>query len=142
MQALILSSLLLVGELRDLSWMTGSWASADSRAEETWSTAPTVMLGMFRLLDKDEIKFCELMTIQREGAEIFLRIRHFDKLLTPSETSPVVFVLRKATNKEAVFENLGDDPVRKIIYSLDGTTLKIKLDRIKDPPREFVFKKK
>src|SRR5215207_2128187 len=64
----------------DLAWFTGVWLGdrAGDHVEEHWSTpAGGAIMGMFRWLHAGQVRFYELMTLESDGAELILRIKHF-----------------------------------------------------------------
>lgn len=64
----------------DVAWIAGSWAARalGGRAEEVWAPPRNGnMMGMFRLLGDEGVRFFEILTISEEDGSIFLRLKHF-----------------------------------------------------------------
>lgn len=66
--------------LADVAWMVGSWAGTafGGEFEEVWN-APSAgsMVGMFKLIDDDEVQFYELMLMVEEKGSLSLKVKHF-----------------------------------------------------------------
>lgn len=76
--------------LADANWLVGSWAgdAFGGRFEEVWN-APSAgsMVGMFKLIEKGEVKFYELMLIVEEEGSLSLKVKHFTSEFTAWEDS-------------------------------------------------------
>ena len=68
-------------KLKQLEWMVGNWRShaLGGIAEEHWQKrSGESMLGSFKLIVDDKVKFYELMTITEETDTLILRIKHLN----------------------------------------------------------------
>jgi len=66
--------------LKDLSWLVGSWTgdAFGSTFEEVWNPASAgSMVGMWKLMNDDEVVFYELMLIVEEEGSLSLKVKHF-----------------------------------------------------------------
>jgi hypothetical protein len=145
MRALLIAAFLSGSAAADpldkMSWLAGRWLSADGAAEETWT--PLVgdgMAGHFRLVKNGSVVFYELLAIQREGAAVFMRMRHFDRQLAPSEKDAMVYRLASADDKQAVFTH-DTDKVRRIVYRVEDGGLRISLERSDGKSDDFRFRR-
>jgi hypothetical protein len=77
-----------VATLEDAGWLAGSWSGTafGSRFEEVWN-APSAdsMVGMFKLLDDDGVKFYELVLMTVEDNTLSLKVKHFNADFTSWE---------------------------------------------------------
>lgn len=67
-------------KLDRIAWLVGHWRgeALGGIVEEIWSPAMAgSMMGSFRLVVKNEVKFYELMTITEEQDDLLLKIKHF-----------------------------------------------------------------
>ncbi|MBC9797966.1 DUF6265 family protein [Sinomicrobium weinanense] len=67
--------------LADVSWISGHWKgeALGGIAEEIWSSPlGDSMMGSFKLVADNKVKFYELCTINQTGPTLLLRIKHFD----------------------------------------------------------------
>lgn len=132
--------------LAPLAWFSGTWVGgeAGTHIEESWSEplGPS-MVGSFRMLKGGAPQFYELMTIEREGEQTLLRLKHFGPKLVAweeQEEAPT-YRLIAATGSVALFENVGTDKVRRIRYERDGNSLVISLERDAKQPQQFRFQR-
>ena len=119
---LIVSTVALGGEptLDDLAWMAGSWAGKSERGvsmEEVW-TAPAggMMLGLHRDVFPDGKGFFEYLRVEAGPEGI-------DYLASPRGAEPTAFHLVQLEGTRAVFEKADHDWPKRIIYTLEGSTL-------------------
>jgi hypothetical protein len=65
----------------DLGWLEGRWIGrhGEDIVEEHWSApAAGAIMGMFRWLSGDKVRFYELLTIEPAGdGRLLMRIKHF-----------------------------------------------------------------
>jgi len=132
----------------DLSWLTGSWyAEKDGgRVEEQWATpAGNAMMGMFRWLQDDQIRFYEFMTIEQDEKGIVLRIKHFNPGLIGWEEKEVsvAFTLVRLDAGEAIFvKQDAPDPLWMVYRRIDENTMTVYFESEDEPPKpedEFHF---
>ncbi|MCY1082475.1 DUF6265 family protein [Archangium lansingense] len=117
-----------------LDWLSGRWhgKAGTTYFEETWS-APEgeSMIGMFRAMKNGTAGFHELMTLERDGDAVIMRLLHFGPKLTPQESDgrALEYALVETDGVgQAIFETPGEDQVRRIVYRLQqGHTLDISL---------------
>ena len=67
--------------LSDVSWLVGSWEGEafGNTFEEDWNPASAgPMVGMFKLIDGDEVSFYELMLLAEEEGSLNLKVKHFN----------------------------------------------------------------
>jgi hypothetical protein len=133
---------------KDFAWLAGDWRSTDQNGifEEHWSKLISHnMVGVSRLVNsKGQAIFFELMTIDNlKNWE--MRIRHFGPHLAVLKDDKDVLVYRliQHTSNQFIFENIGDDPVRYIIYqNIEGKTLWVSLKTKNNETKEkFEFTK-
>jgi Domain of unknown function (DUF6265) len=135
------------GEPREdsfLSRLPGRWVSDDGHAEEAWSPlSGDNLVGSFRLVKDGKAKFYELLVIQRETNGTVMRIRHFDRDLSPWEKEgPMAYRLVQSGEGTATFEN-SSDKVRRIVYEIEGARLLVRLERATgEKAAEFRFSRR
>ncbi len=133
------------GPLDGLRWLAGTWerATADTTADETWTTPQGAMiLGMFRLVEGGTTRFVELQTITAERKDIVLRILHASPELVPwqgeAAAGPLRYVALSVTPGEIVFGNT-EDKVKQIIYRLEAPgQLLVRLVKVVDGHSENI----
>ncbi len=120
--------------LSDLKWLAGAWRGngLGGHCEETWSEAAGgAMIGMFRLLQDDQVVFYEFMRIFEEDGAITLEIKHFTpKFVGWEEKSDAIrFPLLEAGDGFAVFDGLtmkrtddGGLAIAVVLDHKDGST--------------------
>ena len=67
--------------LDDVSWLVGSWVGEAFGAtfEEVWNPPSAgSMVGLFKLLDGDEVAFYELLLLVEEAGSLSLKVKHFN----------------------------------------------------------------
>ena len=97
--------------IEQLAWIAGNWEgeAMEGRFEETWNPPSAgTMVGMFKFVQEDEVKFYELQTIVTQGDSLVLRIKHFREDLVGWEEKDrsVEFPLVKISENEAYFSGL------------------------------------
>jgi hypothetical protein len=104
-----------ITSLAALTWIQGAWRgqTATVIVEERWSgLLGNSMMGMFRYIEGEQTRFFEMMTLEMEGEQAILRIKHFHPGLVGWEEKDeaVEYVLVSHTIGEAVFlrRNPGD----------------------------------
>lgn len=97
--------------LEDVSWLVGSWSGEafGNTFEEVWN-APSAasMVGMWKLLDGEQVVFYELMLLVEEEGSLSLKVKHFNADLTAWEDKEdyVRFRLVKISEHEVHFSGL------------------------------------
>jgi hypothetical protein len=97
--------------LKDVAWMAGSWEGEafGDKFEEVWNPPSSgTMVGMWKLLDGDGVKFYELMLIVEEENSLSLKVKHFSADFTAWEEKPdyVNFRLVKLESDAVHFSGL------------------------------------
>lgn len=117
----------------DPSWLVGQWRGGEGAVvyEERWEPARGgAMLGTFRYVQGDAVRFYELMTIG-PGADgvVTLRIKHFGPELTGWEASDahVGFRLASGGPDELVFVGVTEPATLR--YHRTGDQLSVTLDK-------------
>lgn len=67
--------------LDDVAWLVGSWSGPafGGTAEEVWNPPSAgSMVGMFKLMQSDEVSFYELLLIVEEEGTLNLKVKHFN----------------------------------------------------------------
>jgi hypothetical protein len=67
--------------LADASWLVGSWTGTafGQQFEEIWSEPSAgSMVGMFKLLDGEDVSFYELMLMTVDDGTLSLKVKHFN----------------------------------------------------------------
>jgi len=105
--------------IEEVNWITGHYQGEafGGFIEEKWTDARAgAMMGSFRMLKEDQVKFYELMTISEEDESLVLRIKHFDKDLKgweekeeSMETKLVEIKHQKAFFEGITFERTPND---------------------------------
>jgi len=91
--------------------------------------------------------FAEVMTITREGDQVLMRLRHFDrgiKAAWEEKSAPMIFALTKCEDHSAVFSGAENHAGERLTYTRSAASLTIVGDFIHDgsPLRlEFHLKK-
>ena len=74
--------------LADAHWMVGSWTGSafGKNFEEVWNEESAgSMVGMFKLLDEDQVAFYELLLMTVEEGTLSLKVKHFNEDFTAWE---------------------------------------------------------
>jgi hypothetical protein len=70
------------GTLEDVAWLAGSWTGTafGGPFEAVW-TPPSAgsMVGLFKLLDGDEVNFYEILTLKVDDGRLGIKVKHFTK---------------------------------------------------------------
>jgi len=107
--------------LADASWLVGSWTGTafGQQFEEVWN-APSAgsMIGLFKLLDEEEVAFYELLLMTIEDGTLSLKVKHFNPDFSAWEEKSdfVDFRLVAYTENELHFSGIsfykrGDDRI-------------------------------
>jgi hypothetical protein len=127
-------------DLDDLSWMIGHWSTdaLGGTVEEAWlPAAGNAMHGIFRLTVDGEMSFAEFIQITLEDDSILMRFRHFRPDYTTWEDPGLAMELRLDSVRDghAVFVAINDQTPDRIVYALDGDTLRVEVTGV--PPFRF-----
>jgi len=109
-----------------LEWMAGAWQGPGlgGAVEEHWSVpAGGSLIGMFRLVQREQTSFTQYMLIEEEASGgVVLRFQHFNPGYEPWEKEgPLTFELTGSSAGRAVFES--PDPKQvpaRLVYSSRG----------------------
>lgn len=74
--------------LEDVAWMVGSWSGTafGNTFEEVWNPSSAgSMVGMWKLIDGDQVVFYEIMLLVEEEGSLSLKVKHFNSDLTAWE---------------------------------------------------------
>lgn len=93
-----------------VSWITGAWEGEafGGAFEEIWAAPQgNSMMGMFKLWEKGQIAFYELLTISEENESLILRLKHFNSDLKGWEEKDISvdFPLVKIETNKVFFNN-------------------------------------
>jgi hypothetical protein len=116
--------------LADLHWMAGAWRddSAATQSEERWIVGPDdrLMGSSWSLHPGAGGGVVEAETIQANGADIVLRLRHFSGDLTlarEEKDAPMLFAAASCADRSIVFDGQGPRAGEHITYRRAGDTL-------------------
>lgn len=139
---LFTSAIIAQTGIEKLSWLQGKWTTEKwgGTVEEYWS-APSgnSIIGMFRFMVDDKLRFSEHFAITEVGGNLTLRLRHFDANFISWE--------EKDEYLEFTFVEMGDSSItfNGIRYELlDSGELKVNLELKrgdKTEIEEFIFSK-
>lgn len=130
------------GSIQDLGWISGYWTGSGlgGDCEELWLPAKdNGMVGTFRFIMNGELIFSEYMNMVEEDGKLSLKIKHFNRDLTPWEEKEdwTVFKFIKTEGQTAYFSG--------ITFHRTGDELKIRMamtDKGVKSIEEFRFKRK
>lgn len=130
-----------------LAWMEGDWLGryGEDVVEEVWGgVRGGIMIGMFRWLRDDEVRFFEFTTIGVEAGEVVLRIKHMNVGLASWEEQDksTEFVLVQLQGQEAVFLERNKPNPPWMIYRREPDRLITYFQRDEETPPEddqFVY---
>jgi hypothetical protein len=108
--------------LDQLAFMTGSWTMKTRTGfmEEHWtSPAGGSLVGMMRQVANGKTVMRELETVEETPEGILLRVKHFDAKMEEIVSKTLVRKLASVKHGEAVFEGVGPEAGRKIVYRLE-----------------------
>ena len=118
----------------DVEWLVGSWAGPafDGTAEEVWN-APSAgsMVGLFKLIQDDEVAFYELLLLVEEEGTLSLKVKHFNADFSAWEdkTDYIDFRFVKAEPDAVHFSGLsfyriGPDEIHVYLALQSGDTVR------------------
>lgn len=111
-------------ELTRLDWLVGDWIGhyGDDHVEEHWSgISGGVMMGMFRWVRGEAVRFYEFIVLERDGAHIVMRWKHFGADLVGWEEKDGFedFVLVEVDERRARFQDRQSSEPTWLIYTLE-----------------------
>lgn len=97
--------------IQDLTWMVGYWKGTGlgGECDELWlPPVDNSMVGTFRFFMEDRLVFSEYMHIIEEDGQISLKLKHFNRDLSPWEEkeSWTIFPFIKSEGQTAYFKGL------------------------------------
>jgi hypothetical protein len=109
----------------DLGWLSGNWRGqlADNIIEEVWSGPEAgTLVGMFRWIQGDRVRFYELLVVESGERGLVLRIKHFNPGLKGWEEKDeaVNFDLVALAGQEATFLRQGGEEPLWMVYRREG----------------------
>jgi hypothetical protein len=109
--------------LQVISWLEGKWVKAygDKLREEHWSFMGGSFLGMCREISNSDSSVIQIMTIEQEGDETVMKIRHFSKGLKVAfeeKDKTAIFKLKEYDKKNALFVGIGENEGESFAYKL------------------------
>jgi hypothetical protein len=124
-----------------LKWMAGTWKSGDEKRgfTELWVANENGLTGSYREVMNGQAGFFELSNIAREGDELVLSMRMFDRSLKDAKKTaagPLRFVLDQLDGQKAVFVGDGTNKGSLTYELLNPHHLRITLDRADGAPVE------
>jgi len=104
--------------LNVLSWLEGHWRGKafDGIGEEIWGPVlGSSMMGVFKLVVDDRVKFYEILTISEENNSLIMRIKHFESDLKGWEEKDdsIKFGLLKLSDSKVHFDGLTFERISK-----------------------------
>jgi hypothetical protein len=116
--------------VEDLSWMAGVWRNATGaeQTEERWVMAPGGrLMGSSWTLHADSPRgVIESNSIQLDGAQVAMRLRHFSADLVHAredKDAPMLFTAARCAAQSAVFDGQGPQAGEHITYRRAGDRL-------------------
>jgi hypothetical protein len=115
----------LPAPISELSWLAGQWTGTygGDTIEEHWSEPGAgAMMGMFRWIREEQVRFYELMTLEPEGEGIVLRIKHFAPGLVGLEAQDAAVTLDLVDESihVAIFHKRSATEQKWLIYRYEG----------------------
>lgn len=97
--------------IENVSWIAGHWKGEmfGGVGEEVWSKPfGGTMMGMYKLVSSDTVKFYELMILVEESNSLILKLKHFNSNLSGWEDQDefVSFPLVKINENEVFFDGI------------------------------------
>lgn len=134
-------------DLRKLDWLCGWWHGkiGEDRVEEVWSKPDGgAMMGMFRWLSGDAVRFYELILLEQDGEGVVMRVKHFNAGLLGWEEKdgPIDFALVELNECFAVFCQQATQDPACLVYKLEESSkLSVHFEReTAAPPVKDVFR--
>lgn len=124
-----------------LKWMAGTWKSGDDKRgfTELWVANENGLTGTWREVMGGQAGFFELSNIARDGDELVLSMRMFDRSLKDAKKTaagPIRFVLDALDGHKATFLGDGANKASLTYELLNPHHLRVTLDRADGAPVE------
>lgn len=106
-----------------LAWMEGGWGDYrnGNHMEEFWSgPAAGTMVGMFRWIKGDDLRFYELIVLEEFEDGVVMRIKHFNRGFEPWEQEHVLLHVVDLQERRAVFFMEGTEKPTWLVYERTG----------------------
>jgi len=125
--------------INDASWLSGYWQGKGlgGITEEIWSKPSAgSMVGVFKLVVNNKIKFYEIITLYEENNSLLMRIKHFtnDLIAWEEKDETVDFKLVKAEKNKLIFDGLTLEKVSEyemnVYLILEGKEVKLNYKKI------------
>lgn len=118
----------------ELGWLAGSWRGTidNMGIEEHWAFGGESLLGVYRRAKEGTGVFHQLMVIERDGAEVALRLRMFGPGLAPlrrGEGELRSFYLHSLSPNSADFVDGRGADTTSLSYARSGDTLTVLLKK-------------
>lgn len=122
------------GTLEDVAWLAGSWEGEafGMSFEEVWNPPSAgSMVGLFKVLNGDDVAFYEILLLVEEEGSLSLKVKHFNADFTAWEDKEdyVTFKFIKA-EEDAIhfsgisFYRLSDDEMHGYIVMKTGDDIR------------------
>lgn len=118
------------GSIQDLDWLAGYWTGSGlgGDCEELWLPAKdNGMVGTFRFMLNGSLIFSEYMNMVEEDGKLSLKIKHFNRDLTPWEEKEdwTIFKFIKSEGQTAYFSGItfhraGDELMIRLAMTNEG----------------------
>ena len=117
-----------LASIEDFAWIEGSWlgqmdvGGSMADAENYYMRpAANMIVGVFRLTRGSSFMVTELLSLAEEDGNLVLRIRHFDRQLTPWETEgPITLHLESVEGEVYRFRNHESEQPEVVIPGAPG----------------------
>jgi len=106
-------------DVQDVAWMEGRWRGQiwDGVVEEVW-TGPLSggMVGAFRFVKGGKLVFSEMVHVEKEGDDLYMRLKHFNPGLKGWEekNDNVSLKLTEAAPNRATFKMVDGDKTMEL----------------------------
>jgi uncharacterized protein YndB with AHSA1/START domain len=125
----------------ELKWLAGTWHLGDEHrgAQTLWVYGDGSLSGMYREVLDGQAGFFELNHIAREGEEVVLAKRMFDRAMKDEKKTaagPLRFVLDKSEFHKATFVGEGANKESLVYELVNPHHLRVTLDRADGAPVE------
>ncbi len=134
-----------MAEITDFGWMAGTWKGSEGSKtyEEHWTTPlGGSLVGMFRQVKDGNLAFSEHMSIEKEGEELVMKIRHFGPGMDAWEENeaPMTADLKSFEGTKAVWDIRGEEKL--LVYVRHSDQLEVRVDDLDGGKfLQFLFEK-